>query len=571
MTLIEVILLFTAAAILVQLTRSWTRLASVVIALSTPVLILSVVRSPAGPLDLFGVTLTLEAAARDFAVAGLILTAALALATVLMRDRVSLGFLYWSWVPWFIALTVNDFAVALFAWAIGFVVPVFGMKPRKFQRSSGAAYYLVVVVLATSFLLLASRFTVLYPLTPERIYLIQFAVLFLSLGFGLLFALVPFQFWVGPMTDDAPLPTAAAILALAQPIGLVLLFRFLNQNLWLSDKSNIFELMALAGPAAVIVGGMMAAVERRAGRIIGYAAVFTFGFALLDLARASPEGLVYSTLELLSRALGLTVMACAVTIGRETENLAVRRLAQAATVLGGLSLVGLRLGVGLSERWNALLQIAGTDQRLFVLFLFAHAGLLVGVVRFAGKWYLEGSSEPLRTCERTLPVKGESIIQNESVVQTAGEPSEAFEAGIIAANSRGSAGMTGGEKPGPGGMREEGSKSADVSAKTGDGTEKQGEKNEERSREADDYVFEDHLREIARTVMERSRPHFRRLAKSLPSGTMGLLVRVWSSWQVWTSVALLVALIGMLLIVGFLPGALFERAVASLGQPPLVQ
>ena len=71
----------------------------------------------------------------------------------------------------------------------------------------------------------------------------------------------------------APLPTAAAILALGQPIGLVLLIRFLDQYPWLVEKSNLFELMAVGGIAASIVGGLCAAVERRAGRLLGYTAV----------------------------------------------------------------------------------------------------------------------------------------------------------------------------------------------------------------------------------------------------------------------------------------------------------
>ena len=47
----------------------------------------------------------------------------------------------------------------------------------------------------------------------------------------------------------------------------------------------MLSLIILAGTAAVIVGGLMPIVERRAGRLIGYAGIFTLGLALIDLGR----------------------------------------------------------------------------------------------------------------------------------------------------------------------------------------------------------------------------------------------------------------------------------------------
>jgi formate hydrogenlyase subunit 3/multisubunit Na+/H+ antiporter MnhD subunit len=570
LSLIELTLLFVLVASLLHVTRSWARLACGVILLSTAALLLDVKQASTQPLDILGVSLTLEAVPRDFLLVGLVLTCALALATITRRDRTSLSFLYWSWIPWFIALMVNDFVVAVIAWAIGFVVEVFGMKPRKFHRASGAAYFLVVVVIATSSLLLANRFVGLYPLTPERTVLIQFAFLFLSLGYGMAFALFPFQFWVGPMTDDSPLPTAAAVLALGQPIGLLLLFRFLNQNVWLTEKSNLFELMALGGLVASIVGGLMAAVERRAGRLLGYAAVFTFGFALLDLSRATQEGLAYSGLEILSRAIGLTVLACAATIGREVEDLAVRRIAQTAVLLAGFSLVGLRLGVGLSERWNALLQIAGSDQRLFAILILAHMGLLVGVVRFTSRWLGAEVAEERDQLEIAAAAKTEPVYEPAGVPILRGESESGSARNVVSGNG----GRSGAETAAAGAVTLEPparESAVAVMAGGGNGTGDDGEGEGEKPSAPEEYVFEEHLREIAKRIIARARPHVRHLARSLPSGTVGLIGLLWTTWRVWVSIALLLALVGVLLLVGFVPGALFDRVVASLGRPPIVQ
>jgi formate hydrogenlyase subunit 3/multisubunit Na+/H+ antiporter MnhD subunit len=567
--LIETLLLFVVAASLIHMSRSWPRVAFGIILLSTGALLVDLLQVSNQSLDILSVSLAIEPAPRDFLVVAVVLTGTLALATITKKDRVSLGFLYWSWVPWFIALTVGDFVVAVFAWAMGFVVQVFGMKPRRFQRASGAAYFLVVNVIATASLLLANRFVALYPLTPERTFLIQFAVFFLALGFGIAFALVPFQFWIGPMTDDAPLPTTAAILALGQPIGLFLLIGFLNQNLWLVEKSNLFEVMTLAGLATSVVGGLMAAVERRAGRLLGYAAVFTFGFTLLDLGRASQEGIAYAGLEVLSRAVALTLLACAATVGNEVESVAVRRTAHAAAILAGFSLVGLRLGVGLSERWNALLQIAGSDQRIFALLILAHMGLLVGVIRFTSRW------------PKAEPAARQGMVEIGVTVKT--EPVSQPLAGSVLNREFGTRSATAMMTPGNGGRSIEKQAAAGqisqeqdspeiptVAVSGGNGTGEEVNGSDSAEVTTDEYVFEDHLREIVKSLIERARPHLRDAARSLPRGTMGVVILIWSTWRIWMTMALLLAIVCALLIVGLVPGALFDRAVASLGHPPLV-
>ncbi|MGE5139528.1 MAG: hypothetical protein ACM3JD_08715, partial [Rudaea sp.] len=185
MNLLIFILLLVTLAVLLQGARFWARAAFVVALVGGLALVSIMLNLSSSSLDLLGTTLALDPSSRAFLAAALALTTLLALATTFVRDRTALPMLYWCWPAWVVALAVNDLVVSVFAWALGFIVLILGMKPRKYQRTSGAAYYLVVIVVATAAILLANRFIALYPLTPERTELIEAAVVFLAWGMGL--------------------------------------------------------------------------------------------------------------------------------------------------------------------------------------------------------------------------------------------------------------------------------------------------------------------------------------------------------------------------------------------------
>ncbi len=160
MNLLALLLLLAVLALALQLTYPWGRVAFVLTLFGGALLAWNMAQASDNSLDVFTVTLALEPAPRGFLTLALGLTSALALATSLQRDRVSLAFLFWSWIPWFLALAVSDFVIAVFAWSIGLTTTVLAMKPRQHQRASGAAYFLVLVSVATASLLLISDLVV---------------------------------------------------------------------------------------------------------------------------------------------------------------------------------------------------------------------------------------------------------------------------------------------------------------------------------------------------------------------------------------------------------------------------
>lgn len=386
MALPLLLLTLTVSAVVVHVARYWRPFAFVASVAATLVLVWAVQNAAAGSFQLFGLTFTFQPLSRDYMLAAMALSGTLAVATSFGETRRTLGFLFWSWIVWFVALLVNDFVVGVFAWAAGLAVMVIAMEPRRVQRVGGAAYFLVLIIISGALLLVGHRFAQLYPLTPDQVSLLETSILFLAWGLGLLLAVVPFMLWLGPMADETPLPIIAVLLGLGQPIGLWLLFELIGQYPRLNELSNLTIIFQYGGIAAIIVGGGLCALERRAGRLMSFAALFALGFILLDLSRNSLEGVTNAVLESFARALGLTLMAASVTIGREIENRWVNYLAILVFILGGMTLAGIAPGIALATRWNLLLELEATDVRLFYLAMLATIGVLIGVARFVMLW-----------------------------------------------------------------------------------------------------------------------------------------------------------------------------------------
>lgn len=380
------LLVLIGCAVVVHVARYWRPFGFVASVAATILLVWTIRDATSGTLDVFGITFNLQPLARDYLLTAFALSGVLAIATSFGETRRTLGFLFWSWIAWMLALSVNDFVVGVFAWATGLAALVLAMEPRRIQRVGGAAYYLVLIILASALLLLGHRFVQLYPLTPDQTSLVDTALLFFTWGLGLLLAVFPFMIWLGPMADETPLPIIAMLLGLGQPIGLWLLYQLIGQYPRLLEQSNLLTILTYGGIGTVLVGGLLCLFERRAGRLMAFAALYALGFVLLDLSRGTLEGTAYSVIETFSRALSLSVMAASISVARTLPRRWFQALAILVFLLGALNLAGIAPGIVLATRWNLLLELEATDIRLFFLIMLATIGVLIGMARFVLLW-----------------------------------------------------------------------------------------------------------------------------------------------------------------------------------------
>jgi len=380
------LLLLTGSAVVVHVARYWRPFGFAASVAATLLLVWTIRDATTNTLDVFGITFTLQPLAHDYLLVAFALSGVLAIATSFGETRRTLGFLFWSWIAWLLALSVNDFVVGVFAWATGLAALVLAMEPRRNQRVGGAAYYLVLIILASSLLLLGNRFVQLYPLTPDQTSLIDSAILFFTWGLGILLAIVPFMLWLGPMADETPLPIIAMLLGLGQPIGLWLLYQLIGQYPRLLELSNLLAILTYGGIGAIVVGGALCLFERRAGRLMAFGALYALGFVLLELSRNTLEGTAFSVIEAFSRAVSLCAMAASISIARTLPRRWIQALAIFVFLLGALNLVGMAPGIVLATRWNLLLELQATDERLFFVTMLATIGVLIGMARFVMVW-----------------------------------------------------------------------------------------------------------------------------------------------------------------------------------------
>ncbi|MDE3091015.1 MAG: hypothetical protein KGJ80_16705 [Chloroflexota bacterium] len=393
----------------IRLLRRWPRLVFAAVLIGAAGLSAILFAAPSTPLGLFGRTLMLDAHARTFLWLAVGAAVALALFGLLTFEPAddspaaiianSQGaFFFWSLAPLVLAIGLDSFPLAVFFWALGLIVLMLLATPRREGRVGGAAQFLLLTVIASASLLLANRFSDLYPLTLENTDLIRNAVIFLALGLGLLLAVVPLHIWLGPLADEMPPLGTAFLVGVAQPVGLWLLFQLMSRTLWLTDKSPLLSVLIFGGGLTVPVGALLALSERRDGRFIAYLSLVSLGHALIGLGLGTRLGLAGAMLETFNRAIGVALVAGGLAFARHHLERRWQLIGAGAILVGGVTLAGIPPALGFAARWTIYRDLAGTNLPLVALLLAGSAATLFATLRVAAL-LLIGQAEPVKTEE----------------------------------------------------------------------------------------------------------------------------------------------------------------------------
>jgi multicomponent Na+:H+ antiporter subunit D len=276
--------------------------------------------------------------------------------------------------------------------ALVITLAAIGAMPLLQGRQSGstrAAWrFLMVMLLALPFFLLAAWRVDLYREDVENaIYLAQ-AALFVALGMSLWLAVVPWHGWLTAIGAESP-PVAAALVLTGFPLmALVKLVQVLNEATWFTWNEPTGRLILLAGLVSAAIGGLLAAVQRGFRPLMGYAALFDLGCLFVALIVRGGDifcvGLVIRAL-----GLGLTGGAtAAVRLWAGDDGFAALRGAArripsttVALMMGGFTLAGLPLTASFLPRWILLHDLAQVNLSWGWLLIGGSVGVAVGYLR----------------------------------------------------------------------------------------------------------------------------------------------------------------------------------------------
>jgi formate hydrogenlyase subunit 3/multisubunit Na+/H+ antiporter MnhD subunit len=256
---------------------------------------------------------------------------------------------------------IETFSLAVLVFAIS--VTLAAIIAQGGQRTSvrGAQRYLLVTLLSVPLLLVAAWMLDQAALQPDSSQLARQALLPAALGFGLLLAVFPFGTWMPALAADAPPIVTAFVFAAGQTMALSLLLRFLTGAPAILADPAAIPVVQVAALVTAASAGLMAAVQRDFGRLLGYAALSDLGYLMLALVAAGSQSLMLMFLHTVNRAVSITLMAAALSILRHRATTdrfdSLRGVAHrlpftaAGLILGGLALAGFPLTAGFATRW----------------------------------------------------------------------------------------------------------------------------------------------------------------------------------------------------------------------------
>ncbi len=294
----------------------------------------------------------------------------------------------WSTIAMLQPLTFAPAAIVLAS-----MLAVFLIQAGSVGETRGAWRQLMFPALAVPLFIVAAWYMDQAPLNPDDPTPYRIASWLLVAGFVLLLQPAPLHVALPAVAGQSPLVVAAFLWIGGQTVTLFLLQRFLVTYPWLSASVDSARWLFWLGMLTAALGGALAAVQNRLGRLTGYAALYDYGILIVALGLRGTAGLPTTIWLLLTRTLSLlTLTTGAATLRHRMADDrldglmgAVSRLPVAviALIIGGFGLAGLPLTAQFASRWALLQLVSETDQRWSLLLLLGALGVLVGTVRAA--------------------------------------------------------------------------------------------------------------------------------------------------------------------------------------------
>jgi multicomponent Na+:H+ antiporter subunit D len=211
-------------------------------------------------------------------------------------------------------------------------------------------------------------------------------------GLGIKMALFPFHTWMPSAYQMAPAGAAAFMAPLVTKVSAYALIRVL---FWVLGEHVLrataaLEVLAWAGAAAIVAGGLLALVEPDLRRMLAYSSIGQMGVVMLGVGLANKAGLTGAVLHIASDALmkGALFLAAGIALLRfgvsridDLNRLRGRTpWTGAAITVAGLSLIGVPPLGGFFGKWYVLSGALQEGRWIFVAALIVGSLTTIGYV-----------------------------------------------------------------------------------------------------------------------------------------------------------------------------------------------
>jgi formate hydrogenlyase subunit 3/multisubunit Na+/H+ antiporter MnhD subunit len=297
--------------------------------------------------------------------------------------------------------------------ALSLVIPIQADNPRS---NRGAAGYLIFVVMVMACLLLGGWLVEGYEPTPEGAWVVQPVAALLTLGFGLLFGLVPFHGWWKELAENAPPPMVALVGAAIPGLGLALIMSVLARFPWLVEEDVIRPALFTLGFISAVLGAVMGLLSdpgpgphNVVHRALGWWAIHDLGVIVVGASIGSLGSLTGAALGLVGRSLGLSLWAMAEAGGRGATGDDIGRPIMhgwrlLAILVGGWTLAGGPLSGAFPARWLVYRATFELEPLLAYPLMLSSVLCLMSFVRsFRAALSVRHAQGALSGADRTIP------------------------------------------------------------------------------------------------------------------------------------------------------------------------
>ena len=317
------------------------------------------------------------------------------------------------------AIMMQSLVVGILLLELGVILATMVLPSKQARSATSAARTLVLVVVVSALLLVASWALEARAARPDDMALARLALTTLTVGAMISLGIGPFAIWLAPIYRDGH-PLAAVLLGVVWlAVALLRIDDMLVLAVWPEGQTLLAQIFLQGGILTCVFASVGALLQRSVSRILAYAAIADLGIVLIGLGLGSEMVTGVTVLHFLYRGLAILLVAWAAHVLRDCldsddidQLTGAQRFAPLAVLgmaVGGFSLAGLPFTASFVTRFSILRALAAEHVSWALLILVTSIGPAWAFARctitsLTSALIPEGRREPLLPGLWTIPI-----------------------------------------------------------------------------------------------------------------------------------------------------------------------